>query len=45
MDADMDHFNGTFQIVYLDNVVNKALDTGLFGAVQGGWTDFHASWQ
>jgi len=45
MDARMDHFNGTFQIVYLDNVINQAVDTGAFGAVQGGWTDFHASWQ
>jgi len=45
MDAEMDHFNGTFQIVYLDNVVEKALETGGVGGVQGGWTDFHASWQ
>ena len=45
MDAKMEHFNGTFQIVYLDNVVNRALETGGFGAVQGGWTDFHASWR
>jgi hypothetical protein len=45
MDAEMDHFNGTFQIVYLDNVVNKALESGGAGGVQGGWTDFHASWQ
>lgn len=45
MDAAMDHFNGTFQVVYLDNVINQALETGLFGAVQGGWTDFHADWK
>jgi hypothetical protein len=45
MDAEMDHFNGTFQIVYLDDVVDKALEKSLFGSVQGGWTDFHASWQ
>ena len=45
MDAEMEHFNGTFQIVYLDAVVNEALDSGLFGSVQGGWTDFHAAWQ
>lgn len=45
MDAEMDHFNGTFQIVYLDDVINQALETGAFGSVQGGWTDFHASWR
>jgi Tfp pilus assembly protein PilX len=45
MDAEMEHFNGTFQIVYLDNVINQAIDTGAFGAVQGGWTDFHANWK
>ena len=45
MDAEMDHFQGTFQIVYLDIVVNQAIDSGLFGAVQGGWTDFHADWK
>ncbi len=45
MEASMKQFNGTFQIVYLDNVVNTALETGAFGAVQGGWTDFHAAWK
>jgi len=45
MDATMKNFNGTFQIVYLDNVINQAVDSGAFGSVQGGWTDFHASWR
>lgn len=45
MDATMEHFNGTFQIVWVDNVVELVLETGLFGAVAGGWTDFHASWR
>ncbi len=45
MDAVMEHFNGTFQIVWVDNVVEQALESGLFGAVAGGWTDFHASWR
>jgi len=45
MDATMEHFNGTFQIVYVDNLVNTAYETPLFGAVAGGWTDFHASWR
>jgi len=45
MDAAMKNFNGTFQIVYVDNLIQQALETGLFGAVQGGWTDFHVAWQ
>jgi len=45
MDADMKNFNGTFQIVYLENVLNEVTDTGGFGSIQGGWTDFHASWK
>ena len=45
MDAVMENFNGTFQIVYVEDVIDQVLDTGLFGAVAGGWTDFHASWR
>lgn len=45
MDATMEHFNGTFQIVWVDNVVEQALETPIFGALAGGWTDFHASWR
>ena len=45
MDAVMEHFNGTFQIVYIEDLVQGALETPLQGAVAGGWTDFHAAWQ
>jgi hypothetical protein len=45
MDATMKHFNGTFQIVYVQNVLDQVLEDGSFGAVAGGWTDFHATWQ
>jgi hypothetical protein len=45
MDAEMKNFNGTFQIVWVDVLVGLAFDTPLFGAVAGGWTDFHARWQ
>lgn len=45
MDADMKNFNGTFQIVYLENVVESLLEEGGLGPVAGGWTDFHADWQ
>lgn len=45
MDAKMEHFNGTFQIVYLEDIIGLATATGGFGAVAGGWTDFHSTWQ
>jgi hypothetical protein len=45
MDAEMKNFNGTFQIVYVENLIERVLDTGGFGAVAGGWTDFHTAWQ
>jgi hypothetical protein len=45
MDAEMKNFNGTFQIVYVDNLADQVWDTPLFGAVAGGWTDFHRDWR
>lgn len=45
MDAEMDNFNGTFQIVYVDVLAKLAFDIPLFGPVAGGWTDFHAHWR
>jgi hypothetical protein len=45
MDAEMKNFNGTFQIVYVEELIERVLDTGAFGAVAGGWTDFHTAWQ
>ena len=45
MEATMKQFNGTFQIVYVDEAVEGAFESPLFGGVQGGWTDFHESWK
>jgi len=45
MDAVMEHFNGTFQIVYVEALIKQPLDAGLLGAVSGGWTDFHTAWR
>lgn len=45
MDAEMEHFNGTFQIVYVEKLINDALDYPLLGAIAGGWTDFHDVWR
>lgn len=45
VDGTLGQYNGTFQIVYVDSVLDRVLDTGGFGTVAGGWTDFHATWQ
>ncbi len=45
MDAVMEHFNGTFQIVYLEDIIEQVVDRGAFGEVAGGWTDFHTTWR
>jgi hypothetical protein len=45
VDAELAQYQGTFQIVYLDSVLDKSLQSGGFGAVAGGWTDFHQDWR
>ena len=40
VDAAMDQFNGTFQVVYSDLVLANAQGTAGLGAVNGGWRDF-----
>ncbi|MEJ8567614.1 pilus assembly PilX family protein [Elongatibacter sediminis] len=45
MDAVMEHFNGTFQVVYLENLIRAVTETGAFGNVAGGWADFHDTWE
>ncbi len=45
IDAKMGNFNGTFQIIYLESVIEKALGKGGIGVMAGGWTDFHEYWQ
>jgi hypothetical protein len=45
VDETLGKFQGTFQVVYLANVIEKALDQGAVGVMPGGWTDFHAAWQ
>jgi hypothetical protein len=37
--------NGTFQVVYNDDIVADASVTGGLGAISGSWTDFHKEWQ
>jgi len=45
MDAVMDNFNGTFQIVYVEELVKGANEIPLLGVIAGGWTDFHDAWR
>ena len=45
MDGSMQNFNGTFQVVYIDQLINRAASSGGLASVQGGWTDFHPNWK
>lgn len=45
IDAELAKYQGTFQVVYIDSILKKVLQTGGFGAVAGGWSDFHPDWQ
>lgn len=45
IDGALGQYNGTFQIVYLENILEQSLETGAFGAVSGAWSDFHADWR
>ncbi|MBT8069774.1 MAG: hypothetical protein KJO80_05025 [Gammaproteobacteria bacterium] len=40
VDAAMDSFTGTVNVVYARDVLVKAADQGGFGAINGGWRDF-----
>ncbi|MFC1701941.1 hypothetical protein ACFL1J_04260 [Pseudomonadota bacterium] len=40
IDADMEKFTGTINVVYSDGVLRKASDLGGFGSINGGWRDF-----
>ena len=39
------HFQGTYQIVYNDDIIDRATKSGALGKVYGGWTDFHEDWR
>ena len=45
IDATLGKYQGTFQIVYVDRILEKAWQTGGIGNVAGGWSDFHADWR
>jgi len=41
LDAAFGTYNGTFQVVYNENLLVRATGTGGLGNVLGGWSDFH----
>lgn len=46
LDAQFGSYNGTFQVVYNENLLVRANGIGGLGNVIGGWSDFHDSdWQ
>ncbi|NND56498.1 MAG: hypothetical protein HKN57_04535 [Xanthomonadales bacterium] len=45
IDATLDQYQGTFQVVYVEEAIDGALEPGGVGKVAGGWTDFHENWR
>jgi hypothetical protein len=45
VEGDIAHFQGTFQIVYNEDLIERATKTGSLGKIYGGWTDFHEDWR
>ena len=45
VEGEIAHFQGTFQIVYNSELIERATKTGALGKIYGGWTDFHEDWR
>jgi len=45
VDTELDQFGGTYQVVYVENLISRSLEVGKFGSVAGGWSDFHSDWR
>ena len=45
IEGPMDHFSGTYQVVYNDDLIDLATKRGSLGKIYGGWTDFHEDWR
>ena len=45
IDGTLGQYQGTFQIVYIDDIVEKSLTTGGIGIIAGAWADFHEDWR
>ena len=44
-DGTLASFQGTFQVVWAEDVSEKAGNSGGLGSVLGGWSDFHRDWE
>jgi hypothetical protein len=44
-DAILGSYQGTFQVVWAEDVSEKAGNGGGLGSVLGGWSDFHEDWE
>ncbi|NCF63110.1 MAG: hypothetical protein GWP58_09685 [Gammaproteobacteria bacterium] len=45
LDAEFGSYNGTFQVVYNENLITRIAGSGDLGNMPGTWADFHTSWQ
>jgi len=44
-DADISQFGGNLKLVYVEDIIDRSFETGSFGTVAGGWSDFHPDWR
>jgi hypothetical protein len=44
-DGDISKFGGNLKLVYVKDIIDRSFETGSFGTVAGGWSDFHADWR
>jgi hypothetical protein len=45
IDGPLGKFSGTYQVVWNDDLIDRATKTGSLGKIYGGWTDFHDDWR
>ena len=44
-DAVLASYQGTFQVVWAEDVSEKAANSDGLGSLLGGWSDFHPAWE
>jgi len=45
IDGAIGNFTGTYQVVWNEDLIDRATKTGAIGKIYGGWTDFHEDWR
>jgi len=45
VDGTIGSFTGTYNVVWNDDLIDRATKTGALGKIYGGWTDFHEDWR